>query len=232
LPLKIEASPELVFPSCGQGGSVVQNKVTRKLDGLGFGKGMSIKSVLIFLVGVLSALPVFSATPSALDQQKIHQLYTEGDFEKVLTAIHEFTQTHPTHSQDDSIFIAKYLAVIYAANPATREMGRSYMFRLLKLQPNAKIVDLFVSDEIDRTFEKTKEEFAVHQEVQKRDALRKAEQKKEAPERKAPAASEKKSTMRTWIWLTGGVTLAIVGGSLVYFLQPEKSKDKYYELPE
>jgi hypothetical protein len=193
---------------------------------------MPVKVVFIFLLGVLSALPVFSATSSALDQQKIHQLYTEGDFEKVLTAIHEFTQTQPTHSQDDSIFIAKYLAVVYAANPATREMGRSYMFRLLKLQPNAKIVDLFVSDEIDRTFEKTKEEFAVHQDVLKREALKRAAMKKDAPEKKATPASEKKATMRTWIWLTGGVTLAIAGGSLVYFLQPEKSKDKYYELPE
>jgi hypothetical protein len=56
------------------------------------------------------------------------------------------------YSLEDSIFIVKHLTVVYMANPATREKGKGYVFRLLELMPSVKIVDMFVSDEIDGIF--------------------------------------------------------------------------------
>ena len=59
--------------------------------------------------------------------------------------------------------IAKHLAGVYSAHPATREKGRYYMHRLLELVPSAKLVDMYVSEEIDRIFDKVREEFLARQ---------------------------------------------------------------------
>ena len=102
-------------------------------------------------------------TKESLDQNKIHALYNNGDFEPVISVLEDFMKRNKTYSHSDSLFIAKHLAVVFSANPATREKGKYYMFRLLELMPSAKIVDMFVSEEIDHIFEKVKEEFLVKQ---------------------------------------------------------------------
>src|SRR4051812_39482680 len=89
-----------------------------------------------------------------LDQKKIHNDYNDGNFETVTNSLEGFMRRNKTFSHGDSVFIAKHLAVVYSANPATREKGKYYMNRLLELLPSAKLVDMYVSDEIDRIFEK------------------------------------------------------------------------------
>ncbi len=100
---------------------------------------------------------------SALDQKAIHNAYNEGDFEKVTKLIDSFTKVNKTYSRNDSIFISKHLAVVYSANPQTREKGKYYMYRLLEMMPSAELVDMFVSDEIDRIFERVRKEFVARQ---------------------------------------------------------------------
>jgi hypothetical protein len=140
----------------------------------GLSKSLMFRAVFPFLLGILLSLPGSTCAIESeagqrsqahpLNQKKIHQIYTEGDFEAVIAAIDSFTQVNKTFDHSDSVFIAKHLAVIYTANPATREKGKNYMFRLLNLLPSAKIVDMFVSDEIDHIFEKVREEYIVRQE--------------------------------------------------------------------
>lgn len=98
-----------------------------------------------------------------LRQQAIHIAYNEGDFDKVMAEIEAFTKANKTYSRTDSIFIAKHLAVVYTANPNTREKGKYYMYRLLEMVPSAELVDMFVSDEIDRIFDKVRKEFLARQ---------------------------------------------------------------------
>lgn len=98
-----------------------------------------------------------------LRQQAIHIAYNEGDFDKVTAEIQNFTQANKTYTRADSIFIAKHLAVVYTANPGTREKGKYYMYRLLEMVPSAELVDMFVSDEIDRIFDKVRKEFLARQ---------------------------------------------------------------------
>jgi hypothetical protein len=100
---------------------------------------------------------------TALDQKAIHNAYNEGDFEKVTKLIDSFTKANKTYSRNDSIFISKHLAVVYSANPQTREKGKYYMYRLLEMMPSAELVDMFVSDEIDRIFERVRKEFVARQ---------------------------------------------------------------------
>lgn len=104
----------------------------------------------------------FAATKS-LDQKAIHNAYNDGDFDKVISLIESYTKVNKTLSHSDSIFISKHLAVVYSANPKTREKGRYYMYRMLELMPTAELVDMFVSDEIDRIFEKVRREFLTRQ---------------------------------------------------------------------
>jgi hypothetical protein len=127
-------------------------------------------------IAVLLCVPDFSSgesqstqqppppkSASALDQAAIHSDYNNGDFDAVVTALEKFKAGHVTYSRNDSVFIAKHLAVVYSANPVTREKGKYYMYQLLDMLPSAKLVDMFVSDEIDRIFEKVREEFLVRQ---------------------------------------------------------------------
>ena len=98
-----------------------------------------------------------------LNQKDIHAAYNEGDFDKVTALIDGFNKSNKTYSRADSIFIAKHLAVVYSANPQTREKGRYFMYRLLEMMPSAELVDMFVSDEIDRIFDKVRKEFIARQ---------------------------------------------------------------------
>jgi hypothetical protein len=180
-----------------------------------------------------------AATKPALDQKMIHAVYTDGDFEGVLSIIESFTAANPLYSKSDSVFIAKHLAVIYTANPATREKGKHYMFRLLELLPSAKIVDMFVSDEIDHIFEKVREEYIVRKESLGEAAPTQLESNQFATDRmtmsatshrEAPAPERKKAT-HTVAWVVGGTAVLAAAGTLIYFLLPSTDQDKNYDIP-
>jgi hypothetical protein len=131
-------------------------------------KSRFIVSIILTLAGAsawaAAPAPVAAASrPQALNQQAIHVAYNEGDFDKVMKEIESFTKVNKTYSRADSIFISKHLAVVYTANPGTREKGKYYMYRLLEMMPSAELVDMFVSDEIDRIFEKVRKEFVARQ---------------------------------------------------------------------
>lgn len=102
-------------------------------------------------------------SPDRLDQKKIHNEYNDGNFDRVTASLEGFMERHKSYSLEDSIFIAKHLAVVYSANPETREKGKYYMYRLLAMLPSAKLIDMYVSDEIDRIFDKVREEFLSRQ---------------------------------------------------------------------
>ena len=135
-----------------------------------------LPSMLFFIGESQAAAPASAASPSSqngnqdtglvkesLDQAKIHDVYNSGDFEPVISVLEAFVKRNKTYSQSDSVFIAKHLAVVYSANPATREKGKYYMFRLLELLPSAKLIDMYVSEEVDRIFDKVREEFVGRQ---------------------------------------------------------------------
>jgi hypothetical protein len=203
-------------------------------------------AILIALPALAQAEGKQSRPGAALEQERIHAIYSEGDFDGVIAAIDSFTQANRTFSHGDSVFIAKHLAVVYTANPATREKGKNYMFRLLSLLPSAKIVDMFVSDEIDHIFERVREEYdikmrALGKQSQTRPEADRFATKKmtaeENPERQ-PAAEPKmkladkkeKSSSHVFLFVAGGVTIAAVAA--YYLLQPEKPADKVYAIPD
>jgi hypothetical protein len=216
-----------------------------------FEKSLVVRAIFFVLMGVLLLSPRSGMAQTngkgqlqSLDQKKIHASYTNGDFEEVIGSLDAFTHTGKPYNRGDSIFIAKYLAVIYTANPATREKGKGYMFRLLDLQPSAKIVDMFVSDEIHQIFERVKEEHEVRNESSQKTPLPELESNRYAtpnpgqmktPEPKTmplptSKVKAKKESSSAVFWIAGGVTIAAV--TAYYFLQPKKPVDKNYVVPD
>lgn len=203
------------------------------------------------LVGgaALFAAPPPSSSHAAgageLDQKKIHSEYNDGNFEKVTASLEDFMAAHKTYSFQDSVFIAKHLAVVYTANPETREKGKYYMYRLLTLLPSAKLVDMYVSDEIDRIFDKVREEFISRQHSFGVDTARIAVPEK-APtgaRKNSSAASEEPSPVaraaprkegHTGMWVAGGAAVAAAGLAVAYFvIQAEPTpSDRIYRVPK
>jgi hypothetical protein len=189
-----------------------------------------------------AAVPAKAAAPASaaakglvLDQAAIHAAYNEGDFEKVTNLIDGFTKANKTYSRADSIFIAKHLAVVYSANPQTREKGRYFMYRLLEMLPSAELVDMFVSDEIDRIFDKVRREFLARQRGFGVDSTQISMPEKASTGTAASTATAKQETgpsseyldatksekqpywKRNGFWIAGGVGL-IVAGTAAYFI--------------
>jgi hypothetical protein len=215
---------------------------------MGIPGNLSIVPIFALLAGLLPlqgnqacASEAFKTIPAAgLEQAKIHAIYKDGDFDEVVALIGAFTREHKAYSKDDSVFIAKHLAVIYTANPTTREKGKNYMFRLLELLPSAKIVDMFVSEEIDRIFDKIREEFIVRERSLGRATPTKIESNQFAADKMSvedgdvSPPSEKKKKKRSshaGYWVAGGATLvAIAGGAAYVITQNRKSRDKIYDI--
>jgi hypothetical protein len=103
--------------------------------------------------------PIRTPAPAAkLDQKAIHDEYVNGNFETVIGRITAFQKENPGHSREDSIFIARHLAVVHAADPKSVEAGKHWMHRLILISPNADLSGMYVSEEIDRIFERVKRE--------------------------------------------------------------------------
>jgi hypothetical protein len=191
---------------------------------------------ILFQCALFAAAGVFAApapaakSPGAgeLDLKKIHSEYNDGNFEKVVNTLEAFMAAHKTYSFQDSLFIAKHLAVVYTANPETREKGKYYMYRLLTLLPSAKLVDMYVSDEIDRIFDKVREEFLARQHGFGVDTARVAVPEK-APtgahgnaagpiEPRPDSRPAPRKEGHAALWVTGGVAVAAAGLAATYFL--------------
>lgn len=111
------------------------------------------------LIAMLACAAMASTAPRrSLDRARIHGLYHDGEFEKVLRELEAYGKGQCACVRDDSVFAEKHLAVVLAANPATRELGRYHMFRLLDLSPRADLLDMYVGDEVDAVFDKARKE--------------------------------------------------------------------------
>jgi hypothetical protein len=103
-----------------------------------------------------------AAAPSdTVDRMKIHSEYGDGNFETVVQILEDFRSRHEHYRTTDSVLIAKYLGVIYASNPDSREKGKYWLYKMLQMDPSQDLVDLYVGEEVERTFEKVRQEFIV-----------------------------------------------------------------------
>ena len=210
---------------------------------------------LFFHYALLISLAVLFGTGHAavsgaasLNQKLIHDAYNEANFDYVIGTLEKFIKENRTYSLSDSVFVAKHLSVVYSANPATREKGRYYMNRLLELVPSAKLVDMYVSEEIDRIFDKVREEFVTRQRSFGIDSAMagmpdrpgRQQANGSGPAQGASAQGPQAETRpakkggRGMLWFVGGVGLAATAGTVAYFAMHEESRgeDKVYAVPK
>jgi hypothetical protein len=173
---------------------------------------MKIRTALL-VSGVLAWTPSgVRAAGKPLNQIAVHYQYSDGDFPAVIQAIDAFTQSNKKYSRQDSIFIAKHLAVVYTANPDTREKGKYYMYQMLDLIPSGDLVDMYVSDEIEKIFSYVKKEYG----VKNRERVIAAQEAKKVPLWKNP-----------WVW---GGTAVVAAGALTAALalhEDDKPRPEY-----
>ncbi len=109
-------------------------------------------------VPAAASAPVSADT---VDQKKIHAEYGDGNFETVTQILEDYRARHDHYRVADSVLVAKYLGVIYASNPNTREKGKYWLYKMLQMDPAQDLVDLYVGEEVQGTFEKVRQEFIV-----------------------------------------------------------------------
>jgi hypothetical protein len=166
--------------------------------------------------GIPSPLAQAAAVEDTLRQAAIHAKYRDGSFETVIETLEAFLKNHKTFRREDSLFLSKHLAVVYCSHPARREKGRYYMRRLLELNPSANLMDMYVSDEIDRVWEKVRAEYFAspgappmgNSPALTPDAIA-------AARREEPSARKGNTTLKVAAWTGAGLAGA---GLLAYFL--------------
>ena len=96
-----------------------------------------------------------------VNQKRVHAEYGDGNFETVVQILEDYRAAHDHYRPADSAVIAKYLGVVYAANPDTREKGKYWLYRMLQIDPGQDLVDLYVGEEVQNVFDKVRQEFIV-----------------------------------------------------------------------
>lgn len=204
--------------------------------------GMTGRTRLAGFRGLLLAwlaIQPLAARAASIDQDAIHHAYNEGDFDAVLKLTDPFTNGKGTYTRADSAFVFKHLAVVYTANPKTREKGKFYMYQLLEMLPSAELVDMYVSDEVDRIFDRVRKEFKMRQGnfgvdtslislPDKAPASHPAAAAGPAsdPAKPAPeppnASAEKRRIDPIWYWFAGGAVVAGAGLAAILLMQPDE----------
>ncbi len=153
-----------------------------------------------------------------LDKTAISHAYFEGEFARILPPLEVVRQSFPGQAKkEDSIFVYKYLSVIYAADPKTKLKAESYMVQLIKLMPTIELVDLYISDNIEAIFKNVKQSYVQQQAyVGSHDEYGRDKNPASTGGVKVAPRSKK------WLWWTlGGVGTAAIATTAYFVLHEE-----------
>lgn len=116
------------------------------------------QSVLFFLIfGLFSHSSARKADP--IDTTDIHSAFINGDFDQATAPLESALKSKRTLSHAESLFTYKHLGVIYSAASSTREKGRYFLYQFVSANPNANILDMYVSDNIFLIFRNDQEDY-------------------------------------------------------------------------
>jgi tetratricopeptide (TPR) repeat protein len=164
-----------------------------------------------------------------LNQALVKKYYGDGDFDPAIAILEDFQKTNATFSREESLMVYKYLGVMYCADQGSREKGKSYFYKLLKIEPEAKILDMYVSIVVQDIFKGTLDELmgqsgfgSSNNHAPTSGSENKLEQGAfPAPKPNDKTASQEKGVRKTntnAFWWAGGVALAagVAGGYYLY----------------
>ncbi len=99
--------------------------------------------------------------PDTLDFSALKAEYLEGNFESLSQRLEVFRRARPESRSEDSFAVARFLGVVYAADPETREKGKYWLYKMLEVRPTSDLLDLYVSEEVSNIFERLRQEFVM-----------------------------------------------------------------------
>lgn len=171
-----------------------------------------------------------ASTPSVFDTAAIHGAYADGDFEKVTSTLEPVLAAKTILPKADSVFLYRHLGVIYAKDPGTREKGKYCFRKLLDVDPQAQILDLYATDEIYQVFRTVQAEWDLsHPNAQGQAvASNRAVAPAPAMEPAAPPAAKPARSGQTWkrYAAVGGAVAVTAGLTTWYLLSSQKEDSK------
>lgn len=171
----------------------------------------------------------------SLDKESISKSYFEGDFGRVLPPLEMYRQSFPaTATREDSIFVFKYLSVIYAADSSTKAKAESYMVQLVKLMPTIELIDLYISDNIQAIFKNVKENYLKQQKyVREHDIYGHPNDPKTSSKPTGQNVAVSSGSNNAIWWTAGGLAAAAVAGGIIYIVlnDGKSSEDRYKVKP-
>jgi hypothetical protein len=191
-----------------------------------------LKSIFSLLSGalLLPALACAAAATLPLDQQAVRSYYGDGDFGPAISLLEDFQKTHSRFTREESLMVYKFLGVMYCADQSTREKGKTYFYKLLQVDPQAKILDMYVSIMVQEIFRSTLDELMGEQSQRpsgQRTAAVSGMGATDAAKSAGPASNPEPTGTQpalerpkrpAWYWWAGGVGLAAgaAGGFYLY----------------
>jgi hypothetical protein len=162
---------------------------------------------------------VVKTAASTLDTARIRKLYMESEFDHAIGLLEKDLKGKPSLTHADSVFIYKYLAVMYTSKYESRELGKRYMYQLLAIEPSARISDMFASDMIYMIFKNVQDEyFAMHPQ--------------DGPPPPPPHKETSRSSGHTaWYWVGGAVLVLTAGVTAYVILDDAPSKKVAHPVP-
>lgn len=172
-----------------------------------------------------------TSKPRFLDTAGIRKVYLDGDFDEAVERIESALRKGGLLSHEDSVFVFKHLGVMYTAKYETREKGKSYLVRLLQVEPGARIVDMFASDMIYMIFKNICDEYDMYQsklkmaDKQSNGGNGDGTQGKKREEAGSTSLPEGKSRRFAWVGWTAGALAAAGGVALLVALTADDAPD-------
>ncbi len=173
-----------------------------------------------------------AANAFTVDSTRLFTDYQNGDFEKIEPALKPILQPGAVGSRMDSLLAWKYLSVVYAANPKTREKGRYCMMRLLDTDPAADLLELYVSEDVYEIFSRARQEHALTWKTGPAIAVKQTEASEESDEETESGEAPEEEIEETAVgsgrpnkWLVSALTVAAVAGLTWYSFENTASDD-------
>lgn len=154
-----------------------------------------------------------------LDTAKAGAWYQMGQVDSASASIESFLASRRPHTRAESLFIAKHLAVLYSPDPVNRPQGKAYMRRMLELDPEANLDDMYASEDAESLYKMVKREMMAEAAARAATESRPASPPTASRSASPDSAGSQRKGKRSGYWIAGGAAAgAAVAAGVGYYV--------------